>query len=65
LKGEEIPLKAKILQIAEAFEVMTSGSVYQKQLSIQEAVSELKRNAGTQFDREIVGIFIENVLKDE
>jgi diguanylate cyclase (GGDEF)-like protein/putative nucleotidyltransferase with HDIG domain len=65
LKEDEIPLKARILQIAEAFDVMTSGSVYQKQLSIQEAVNELKRNAGSQFDNDIVRAFIHNVLKDE
>jgi len=57
LKGEEIPLEARILAIADAFAAMTSERPYSKALSRAEAVEELKRNAGTQFDPKLVDVF--------
>lgn len=62
LKGEKIPLLARILSVADAFDAMTSHRPYRKALSIQEAMEELKRKAGTQFDPKIVEIFC-NILK--
>ena len=64
LSGEEIPLGARILCIADAFEAMTSNRPYRKAMSISEAVSELINNAGEQFDPNLVQIFLE-ILKEE
>ena len=57
LKGEEIPLEARILAIADAFSAMTTVRSYSDALSTEEALEELKRGAGTQFDPKLVEIF--------
>ena len=57
LKGEEIPLEARILAIADAFAVMTTVRSYSNALSIEEALEELERGAGTQFDPNLVKSF--------
>jgi len=57
LKGDNIPLESRILAIADAFDAITSPRPYRKQLSIQEALNELKRCAGTQFDPKLVDVF--------
>jgi diguanylate cyclase (GGDEF)-like protein len=54
LKGDDIPLASRILFVADAFDAMTSDRVYRKALSVDKAVNELKRCAGTQFDPEVV-----------
>ena len=59
LKGDNIPLESRILAIADAFDAITSPRPYRKQLSIQEALNELKRCAGTQFDPKLVDVFCE------
>ncbi|WP_448515858.1 HD domain-containing phosphohydrolase [Pseudothermotoga sp.] len=64
LSGEEIPLGARILCVADAFEAMTSNRPYRKAMSISDAVSELINNAGEQFDPNLVQIFLE-ILKEE
>ncbi|MEW6622140.1 MAG: PAS domain S-box protein [Bacillota bacterium] len=58
LKGKEIPLLARITAIADTYEVMQSGRPYKKALSQSEIVAEFKRCAGTQFDPELVEIFL-------
>lgn len=57
LAGEEIPLGARILFVADAFEAMTSDRPYRKALSNKMALDELERNKGTQFDARIVKVF--------
>jgi diguanylate cyclase (GGDEF)-like protein len=57
LKGDNIPIEGRILAIADAYDAMTSPRPYREQLSPQEALNELKRCAGTQFDPELVDIF--------
>ncbi|MDY6794225.1 MAG: GAF domain-containing protein [Actinomycetota bacterium] len=59
LKGEDIPLSARILSVADAFEAMCSDRPYRKALPLQEAKEELLSNSGTQFDPEVVRIFLE------
>lgn len=61
LKGEGIPLEARIISIAEAFDAMISKTSYRVPLSLSLAVEELKRNGGTQFDPELVKAFIGNL----
>jgi putative nucleotidyltransferase with HDIG domain len=56
--GEEIGLGARIVSVADAFEVMTSGRSYQKSMSLQDAREVLTRNAGTQFDPAVVRAFL-------
>jgi len=58
LKGEEIPLEARILAIADAFAAMTSVRSYSDALSQEEALEEIKRGAGKQFDPHLVEVFL-------
>lgn len=57
LIGEDIPLEARLLSIADAYDAMTSLRPYHNQRSPQDAINELKRCAGTNFDPELVEIF--------
>jgi diguanylate cyclase (GGDEF)-like protein len=63
LKGEEIPLEARIVCVADCFSAMTSDRPYREGMSVEEACEELERNAGTQFDPRIVQLFVEEVRK--
>jgi HD-GYP domain-containing protein (c-di-GMP phosphodiesterase class II) len=64
LKGEEIQIEARIIAVADAYDAMTSKRSYKEGMSKENAIIELKRCAGTQFDPEIVEVFINNVLLD-
>ncbi len=64
LKGEEIPLQCRILAVADAFDAMTNDRVYRKAMNREEAILEIERNAGTQFDPEITSLFIK-IIMDE
>ncbi len=57
LAGEAIPIEAKILSVADAYDAMTSPRPYREQLSLEEALQELRRCSGTQFAPEIVELF--------
>jgi len=57
LKGDQIPVFARILAVADAFEAMTSGRPYRRALSPDEALAELQRMRGVQFDPTIVDAF--------
>ncbi|HVP75869.1 MAG TPA: diguanylate cyclase [Gaiellaceae bacterium] len=61
LRGDEIPLGARIIFVADAWDAMTSERVYRKPLSEREAIAELERCAGSQFDPEVVGAFCEEL----
>jgi diguanylate cyclase (GGDEF)-like protein len=58
LRGEEIPYLARVLGVAEAYHAMISVRSYRPKLTREEAIDELKKNAGTQFDARVVEIFI-------
>lgn len=63
LVGEEISIQARIIGVADAFDAMTCDRAYRKGLSVAEAVAEIKKCAGTQFDPEVASVFVESVLK--
>jgi HD-GYP domain-containing protein (c-di-GMP phosphodiesterase class II) len=54
LRGGEIPIESRVILVADAFEAMTSDRPYRTTLPTEEAVAELRRHAGTQFDSECV-----------
>lgn len=58
LKGEEIPLAARIIAVADTYDAMTSTRSYRKALEHDVAISEIKRCAGTQFDPKLAEIFV-------
>lgn len=63
MKEEEIPLECRILAIVDAYDVMTSDRPYRRALSHEEAIAELTRCAGSQFDPALVKVFVQ-VLKE-
>ncbi len=58
LKGEAIPLGARIMAVADSFEAMISRRPYREATSILEAIKELKRHSGTQFDPRVINAFL-------
>jgi putative nucleotidyltransferase with HDIG domain len=58
LKGEQIPLGARILAVADAYDAMTSDRVYRRAMPKQKALMELKQLAGKQFDPQVVHAFL-------
>jgi diguanylate cyclase (GGDEF)-like protein len=65
LKGDEIPLRARIFAIVDAFVAMTSRRPYRRQFTSEEAVEELTACAGTQFDPFLVGAFIDALQESD
>jgi len=59
LSGEEIPLIARIVAVADAYHAMTNTRPYRKAMSREEAITELKNNSGTQFDPAVVDAFLQ------
>jgi len=65
LAGTEIPLGARILAVVDAWESMTRGRPYRPPLSRNQAIEELRRNAGRHFDPEAVEAFVRTLARDE
>ncbi len=65
LKREEIPLQSRIINIADAYDAMTSARSYCSVLSEKAAIEELQANAGLQFDPQLITIFIDKVLVND
>ncbi len=59
IKGKEIPLIARITSVADAYDAMTTNRIYRKALTHEHALDEIIRNSGTQFDPEVVKVFIQ------
>lgn len=70
LKGEEIPISSRIIALADTYDAMTSSRSYREALSHQQALDEIKRCSGTQFDPKLAELFIsisdeiESIKKD-
>ena len=62
LKGNQIPFLAKILTVADAFDAMTSNRRYRNKLDIKHAKEQLINGSGTQFDGEVVEVFIRVIV---
>ncbi len=62
LKGEEIPIEARIITVSDSYDAMTSRRSYRDAISKKEAIQEIIRCAGTHFDPEIVNVFVKKVL---
>lgn len=59
LKGEEIPIGARVVAVVDTYDAIVSARPYKKALAKEEAISELEKNAGTQFDPKVVQAFLE------
>jgi len=64
LKEDQIPIQSRILSVAEAYDSMTGYCTYRESFSPDEAIRELMANSNTQFDEQIVGVFVERVLEN-
>lgn len=64
IDGYDTPIGGRIIQIADAFSAMTIKRVYKESLSVEDAIHELIKNSGSQFDPELVNVFI-NLFKEK
>jgi diguanylate cyclase (GGDEF)-like protein/putative nucleotidyltransferase with HDIG domain len=65
LGAEEIPLGSRILLVADAYDAMTSDRVYRRRITHEQAVAELERCAGAQFDPRVVALFVAGMKPSE
>ena len=65
LKADEIPLEARILAVADAYEAMTNDRVYRRSIEKRRACEELRECAGSQFDEVVVDAFLRVVDREE
>ncbi|MFA6649629.1 MAG: HD-GYP domain-containing protein, partial [Candidatus Izemoplasmatales bacterium] len=63
IRGEEIPWRARIIAVADAFDAMTSPRLYRSIMTTAEAIDEIERCAGTQFDPDIATRFVAEMRK--
>jgi HD-GYP domain-containing protein (c-di-GMP phosphodiesterase class II) len=61
LRGDDIPLSARIFAVADAFDAMTSDRPYRGSIGIERALGEIQGGSGSQFDPEVVRVFVEMV----
>lgn len=65
LKGDEIPLFARMIGVADAFDAMTANRVYRKQMDVGYVLGELEKGRGTQFDEQFVDILLDLLRSGE
>jgi HD-GYP domain-containing protein (c-di-GMP phosphodiesterase class II) len=65
LKGDNIPLDARILCVADSYDAMTSNRPYREKFTTEVALKELDRCSGTQFDPDIVAAFKKVITEDQ
>ena len=64
IKGDQIPIESKIIAVTDSFDAMTEERPYRETpLSLEEAIAELQKHSGTQFDKTVVDVFVNKVLK--
>jgi len=64
LKGEEIPVESRIIALADAYDVMTHNQTYRISISKKDALKEIRKSAGSQFDPDIAKKFIKILNKN-
>jgi hypothetical protein len=64
LKGEQIPIGAKIVTLADAFDAMTTDRPYKSRRTLEDVLDDFRRNTGKQFDPEVVAAFCRALLKE-
>jgi len=64
LKGNQISLEGAIIQVADAWDAMTSRRLYRSELNIDEALNELRKNSGTQFNPHVVEVFVRMIEEE-
>jgi putative two-component system response regulator len=62
--GPEVPLPARIVSVADAFDAMTSDRPYKRAMELERALEEIRRCSGSQFDPEVVAVFLEGRLNE-
>jgi HD-GYP domain-containing protein (c-di-GMP phosphodiesterase class II) len=65
LRGEAIPLSARLIEIADSFDAMTTDRSYRRAMPVEDAGSELLRVAGTQLDEHLVRTFVDLVMRGQ
>ena len=65
LAGEEIPLMARILCVADSFDAMISKRSYKKSIPVEKAVEILKKEAGSQFDPKLIPVFVKLIMENK
>ncbi|MFL5846358.1 MAG: HD-GYP domain-containing protein [Solirubrobacteraceae bacterium] len=65
LRGEAIPLEARIIAVADSYSAMTSDRPYRKGMPVEAACDELVRGAGTQWDPQVIEVFVDEVRRRE
>jgi two-component system cell cycle response regulator len=63
LRGDQIPLGARVVAVCDAFDAMVSERSYKDAMSVEEAIAELRRCSGTQFDADVVEAFV-SIVED-
>ena len=61
LQGEAIPIESRIISVVDAYDAMVSYRSYRDNITKEQALQELKNNSGTQFDPDIVSVFLEHI----
>ena len=65
LSGENIPLEARVVCVADSFDAMTSDRSYRPRYTLYKALEEIEKGAGTQFDPNLAILFVELVKKNK
>jgi HD-GYP domain-containing protein (c-di-GMP phosphodiesterase class II) len=61
IEGEQIPLLSRLLAIVDAYDAMTEDRVYRRAMTNEQALSEIERGAGSQFDPRLAQLFVQVV----
>lgn len=64
LSGRDIPFLSRIINVADAFDAMTSSRVYRSEIDVTEATKEIIKNSGTQFDSKVVDVLMKVINKN-